>query len=438
MTTERFQDLHHSPYWLDGLPSAPETSRRLPERADVVIVGAGYTGLSAAIELARGGRSTLIVEAGAPGHGCSTRNGGQVAAGIKPSLAALTRTYGAERATAIRAIGSDALAWTGERITQEGIDCDYTRSGFFYAAHTPQHYESLAREAETLRKDEGEECHIVPRADQRRELGTDAYFGGAVFPDNAGLHPAKYLRGLLDVALQAGVTVVGDCAATGITRTADGAEVTTAKGTVRARDVIVATNGYTNGLTSWLQRRVVPIATNIIATEPLPKALVDTLFPTGRMVSDTRKVIYYYRTSPDRTRILFGGRVAARETGAAESAVRLYDVMCDIFPDLRAYGVTHSWGGTVAFSFDEMPHTGTHDGVHYAMGYCGSGVALSSYLGMRTGQRVLGLAEGRTVLDGLTYPTRPLYYGKPWFLPAAVAWYRWRDDIALRKARAGG
>jgi glycine/D-amino acid oxidase-like deaminating enzyme len=210
--------------------------------------------------------------------------------------------------------------------------------------------------------------------------------------------------------------------------------VQTAKGEVRARDVIVATNGYTEALTPWLQRRVIPIGSYIIATEELPETLIDELFPTDRIASDTCKVLYYYRASPDRRRVLFGGRVSAAETDTSVSAPLLFESMIRVFPQLKDYAISHSWHGTVAYSFDELAHTGVHDGVHYAMGYCGSGVSMAGYLGMRTGQKVLGLAEGKTAFDDLPHPTRPLYTGKPWFLPATVAWYRWMDKRQTRRA----
>lgn len=422
------------PYWHEHLYPPPTLVERPTEVADVVIVGSGYTGLNAAIETARAGRSTLVLEAGAPGFGCSTRNGGQISTSIKPSLEKLTRRFGAEKARAIRQEGENALAWIEERIKDENIDCDFQRSGRYHAAHTPQHYEELARTAEKLTREENIEAFPVSRADQRSELGTDSYHGGAVFPRHASLHPAKYHRGLLQRALEAGVEVCGHCAVTQIASTADGFQVVSEKGTVKARDVIVATNGYTTGLTPWLHRRVIPIGSNMIATEPLPQALVDDLFPTHRIASDTCKVVYYYRASPDRRRILFGGRVSAREIGPAASGPKLYDSMCRIFPELRDYGVTHTWSGTVAYTFDELAHTGVHDGVHYAMGYCGSGVSMASYLGMRLGQKVLGLSQGQTAFDSLRFPTRPLYTGRPWFLPAVVAWYRWHDRREYTKA----
>lgn len=421
-------------YWLDQLGPAPDLPADLPGKVDVLVVGAGYTGLNAAVQTARGGRATLILDAEDPGFGCSTRNGGQIGTGVKPSLEKLTARFGADRAREIRGEGDRALDWIGEFISAEGLDCDFRRSGRFHAAHTPRHYEELVRDAEKMRVREGTESFAVPRAKQRNELGTDSYFGGVVFPRHGALHPAKYQRELLRVALGAGAQVVGHCPVLAIERNGTSFEVRTAKGVVQARDVIVATNGYTTNLVPWLRRRVIPIGSYVIVTEELPQNLVDSLFPTDRVASDTCKVIYYYRATPDRRRISFGGRVSAGETDPRVSAPRLYEAMCRIFPELRAHGISHAWSGTVAYSFDELPHTGVHDGIHYALGYCGSGVAMGSYLGMRAGQKVLGRKDGRTALDGLPHPTRPLYTGRPWFLPAAVAWYRWKDARQHRKA----
>ncbi|MGB7260716.1 MAG: FAD-binding oxidoreductase [Albidovulum sp.] len=429
-------DCKNSAYWLDGVPAPPVLADGLPAHVDVVIVGSGYTGLNAAIETARGGRSTLVVDAEDPGFGCSTRNGGQISTSIKPSLEKLTRRFGPERARAIRKEGEHALDWIGSFVGQEGIDCDFRQCGRYHAAHTPGHYEDLARDTETQRRTEGIEAFAVPKAEQRRELGSDVYHGGVVFARHASVDPAKYHRGLLSRAIAAGAQILGQCAVTTIQRDSSGFVLSTEKGRVRARDVIVATNGYTTGLTPWLQRRVIPIGSYIIATEPLPKDLMAELFPTDRIASDTCKVVYYYRASPDGQRVLFGGRVSAKETDTKISGPKLFADMCRIFPQLSDYQVTHSWMGHVAYTFDELAHTGIHDGVHYAMGYCGSGVSMASYLGMRLGQKVLGLAEGQTAFDGLPNPTRPFYTGNPWFLPATVAWYRRQDRVQYERAAA--
>ena len=203
--------------------------------------------------------------------------------------------------------------------------------------------------------------------------------------------------------------------------------VVTTRGRVLARDVIIATNGYTGRATPGLRRRVIPIGSYIIATEPVDPAIMQRIMPRNRVVSDTRKVVYYYRPSPDHTRVVFGGRVALKETDPRISAPRLHRIMTGLFPELRTTRISHSWMGFVAYTFDEIPHIGTHDGVWFSAGYCGSGVAWASYLGNRLGHKVLGNAEGRTAFDTIAFPTRPLYTGDPWFLGFALAWYRAMD-----------
>jgi len=217
-----------------------------------------------------------------------------------------------------------------------------------------------------------------------------------------------------------------------IQASAEAFRLDTERGTCRAQDVVVATNGYTGKLTPWLRRRVIPIGSYMIATEPLPRGMIERLIPKDRIVSDTRKVVYYYRASPDRRRILFGGRVSHRETDPRVSGPRLHADMANLFPELASIRVSHSWMGFVAYTFDELAHIGQHEGLHYAMGYCGSGVGMASYLGMRLGQQVLGLSENETGFHRASFQTRPLYTGTPWFLAASVLYYRWQDGRSAR------
>jgi glycine/D-amino acid oxidase-like deaminating enzyme len=415
------------PYWLDGMAPADTGTPDFPAAVDVLVVGAGYTGLSAAIETARGGRSTLVIDGEHAGWGCSSRTGGQISPSIKPSSDDLCRRYGKERGTAVAREGHQALAWIEAFIAREAIDCDFAVVGRFHAAHNAKQFEALA--ASLGKRPAGLEipAEVIPRSEQHRELGTDAYWGGVVYPKHASLQPAKFHKGLVERALAAGTVIVPFCPATRIERSGRGFAVTTSRGTVVARDVVIATNGYTGTVTPWQRRRVIPIGSYVIATEPISPEVMDRLMPGQRIISDTRKVVYYYRPSPDRTRIVFGGRVSAGETDPTVSGPRLHADLVALFPELRDIRVSHSWAGLVAFTFDTLAHTGVHDGMHYAMGYCGSGVSMAGYLGMRTGQKVLGLKEGRTGFDDIGFRTRPFYTGKPWFLSASVAYYRWRD-----------
>ena len=417
-------------YWWERSPRPDLPTRALPASVDVLVVGSGYTGLCAALQVARGDRSTLVLDAEDAGWGCSSRNGGQISTSIKLNYYALARKHGPKTAFNIVKEGNNSLAWIKAFIAAEAIECDFLVPGRFHAAHNPREFETLAKDI--ANQPEGLEvpAHVVPRAEQRRTLGTDSYHGGVVMEAHASLDPGRYHQGLLERVLEAGAAVVPHCPVTALDKTSGGFTVVTSQGVVRARDVIVATNGYTGSLTPWLRRRVIPIGSYIIATEPLAPYVMDRLFPSQKVISDTRKVVYYYRPSPDRTRILFGGRVTSGETDPLRSGAMLRRDLIHIFPELAEVKISHSWMGFVAYTFGELPHIGNHDGLHYAMGYCGSGVAMAGYLGTRIGQQVLGLAEGRTGLEGAGFQTRPFYTGTPWFLPASVAYYRWRDGAS--------
>mgnify|MGYP001117553423 CR=1 FL=1 len=417
------------PYWWETSPRPRLEAPALPATVDVAIVGSGYTGLCAALEVARAGRSTLVLDAPDAGWGCSSRNGGQISTSIKPGYDELARRHGSEAARAILKEGQNALAWIGDFIGSESIDCSFQVTGRFHAAHTPRQFEELAASTKNQPKGLEVPVHVVPCADQHRELGTDYYHGGVVYEAHASLDPGRYHQGLLERVLQAGGQVIPDCAVTGLQRHGTGFRLATKAGEVVAREVIVATNGYTGPLTRWLRRRVIPIGSYIIATDPLPPELMNRLMPTERVVSDSRKVVYYYRASPDRSRILFGGRVTNGEADLRKSGKLLHRELVRLFPELAGVGISHSWNGFVAYTFDTLAHIGCHEGVHYAMGYCGSGVSMASYLGTRIGQQVLDRPEGRTALDAVRFPTRPLYTGTPWFLGPTVAFYRLRDNL---------
>lgn len=419
-------DYKTAPYWWDQAPRPAIAQRDLPSQVDVAVIGSGYTGLNAALVAARAGRSVLVLEAEDAGWGCSSRNGGQISTSIKPEVDEMAAMHGRDKAIAIAREGHNALEWIQQFIAAEGIECDFHVAGRFHAAHNTVQYDKMAKGLEQKIPGLDVPGHVVPRAEQHAEMGTDAYHGGVVYEKHARLDPGLYANGLIQRVLDAGVQLETHTPVTALD--GDGpVTLTTPRGKVTARDVVVATNGYTGPVTPWQRRRVIPIGSYIIATEELPLEVTSRLMPHNRSYSDSRKVVYYYRLSPDRRRIVFGGRVSAAETDTLKSAPKLRRDLIAIFPELEGVKVSHTWMGFVAYTFDTIAHIGKHEGLHYAMGYCGSGVSMASYLGMRIGQQVLGLNEGQTGLNGVPFQTRPFYTGKPWFLGASVAYYRWRD-----------
>ena len=424
-------DFKAEPYWWEDAPPPTYGEAAFPVRADVAVIGSGYTGLHAALQTARAGRDTVVLDAEAAGFGCSSRNGGQVSIGYRPTHAELQRAHGPDLGARIQREGFEAFAYLDDFIEGEEVDCAWRRVGRFHGAHLPSSYEALAREIENEPKDLRVEAHMVPRAEQREEIGSDHYHGGVVYPQHASLHPGLYHLGLLARVEAAGARVLSHCRVESMEREGGEFVLHTARGTLRARDVVVATNGYSGPLSPWHRRRVIPIGSYVIATEPIGANLMQVLSPKDRVVSDSRRVVFYYRASPDRKRILFGGRVALQETDPTRSAPRLHAVMRRVFPELSETRISHSWVGFVAYTFDSLPHIGVQDGVHYAMGYCGSGLSLSSYCGMRIGQKVLGRKEGDTALDNLPFKTRPLYRGDPWFLGPAVFYHKIRDRLGI-------
>jgi glycine/D-amino acid oxidase-like deaminating enzyme len=424
-------DFKQQPYWWDKTPRPDPGQPVLPASTDVVIIGSGYTGLCAAIETARAGRSTLVIDAGDAGWGGSSRNGGLASSLMKPEFERLSSRHGERAALNILSEGLASLQWTKDLVSSENLNCDFKVAGKYQAAHNPASFKKIVDKFENPPKGLAEPGYVLPRSEQHKIIGTEAYHGGVVFENQASLDPARYHQGLLDLALAAEVAIVPHCHASKFEKDGDRFLVSTSKGTIKARDVLVATNGYTDGISPWLRRRILPIGSYMIATEALPNALMDRLMPTDCTIGDSRKVIYYFRPSPDRTRILFGGRVTFGETDPVKSAPMLKRDLVRLFPELDEYKVSHTWNGFIGYTFDDHAHVGKHDGAYYAMGYCGSGICMSSYLGTRVAQQLLGKAEGRTAFDGLGFPTRPFYSGNPWFLAPSVALFRLRDRINI-------
>lgn len=433
------KDFKAMPWWWEWWHPSNELSQDPPLRTDVLVVGAGYGGLSTALELARSGVEVTVLERGDFGVGASTRNGGGVSGGTTMGKGFSGKGVGGD-AEAWKRIMARMLADAADSLTQvetviqrEGIECHWRMSGRFSGAYTPRHYKEQESKVGTYNEKAALGTYMVPRERQREEIASDYYYGGMVVERTGQLHPALYFGGLLKAAHRAGARLCANCNAERIERkpanSGGGFRVLTSKGPIEARELVIATNGYTTELTPSLRRRLVPVASHIIATEELPEDLVQSLIPKNRVVSDTKRVLCYYRQSPDNKRVIFGGRARFTQVAPEVSAPVLHRYMLERWPQLRGVKVTHAWTGNVAFAFDFLPHMGQEQGMHYLMACNGSGVAMMSYLGYQTARKIAGGSNAAVnAFDGQPFPTVPFYSGDPeWVLPFVGAWYRTRD-----------
>jgi glycine/D-amino acid oxidase-like deaminating enzyme len=425
------RDFRPTPYWWEAYTPTAGDLADVPKTARVAIVGGGYTGLSTALELAKHGIDAVVLEANELGFGASTRNGGAVSGGVNVGKRFSGRTTAVEpqRTERILSDASDAFALIDRLIGEERIDCFWEKPGRFVGAWTKGHFEAQTRRMAVLNTAAQSGACMVPRDRQREEIASDYYFGGMVVERSGKLHPALYYKGLLEACRRRDIAICAKAAVTGISRFGNAWRVETTRGTVSAGDVVVATNGYTGGLTPALRRRVVPIASHIIATEELPQDLAQSLIPKARTLSDTKRVLCYYRLSPDARRMVFGGRARFTQVDPTISAPILHRYMTDRFPQLWGVKITHAWTGNVAFTLDALPHMGRRDDLHYCLGCNGSGVAMMTYLGWQTARKIAGVVNYACSFDTEEFPDHPLYSGNAWFLPVVGGYYRLRDNL---------
>ncbi len=425
------RDFTPTPYWWEAYRPTADDLVEVPRSARVAIVGGGYAGLSAALELAKNGIDAVVLEAAEPGFGASTRNGGAVSGGVNigKSFSGKGAAIDPDRAGRLLSDAADAFALVDRLIGEEQIACCWEKPGRFVGAWTRSHFQAQSRRLTLLNQAARSAAFMVPREHQREEIASDYYFGGMVVERSGKLHPALYYKGLLDACRRRAVAVCAKAGVNRLSRQGAGWRVETGRGTLAAGDVVIATNGYTGDITPALKRRVVPIASHIVATEELPPDLADSLIPKGRTLSDTRRVLCYYRMSPDGRRMIFGGRARFTQVDATVSAPILHRYMTARFPQLRGVRLTHAWSGNTAFSLDALPHMGERDNLHYCLGCNGSGIAMMTYLGWQTARKIARVANYACSFDSADFPDHPLYTGNPWFLPAIGGWYRLRDNL---------
>lgn len=398
--------------WQEQVEQAPLPVTEVPSRADVVVVGAGYCGLSAARTAAQAGADVVVLDKEVLGTGASASNGGMVIPELKASPAVLERKYGdlGRRMFAEVDEAFDDLEALGAT-----VDIDYARTGQLYLAHSPRHTSHMRALAAELA-----DVSFLTKEEVRQRTGSSAFDSAVFFPRVGGLHPAKYHAALREMALTAGARIHDRTAVTAID---PGFTIRTTRGDIRAEQVILATNAYADEAMPDLARRVIPVSSYIIATQPLDAQLQQLIGP--QMMVDTKNLLFYWRLTPD-GRMAFGGRRSLEPTELATARDYLYDAMLAIHPQLAGVAVEYAWTGHVAMTLDRLPHVGTSGGAWYATGCNGTGVSLNSWLGARLGKVVTG-QEPPPAFAELTHSPIPFKALSASYLPL-VGRYLVRQD----------
>ncbi|SAL46051.1 FAD dependent oxidoreductase [Caballeronia sordidicola] len=419
-------------YWLDTAPRfSSGTDEPLGARVDVAVIGGGFTGLSAALALARRGASVIVLEAQRLASEASGRNGGHCSTGTAQDFGALSARYGNEHAAAFYRAFADAVDTVRSVVAEESIDCDLRESGKIKLAAKPHHFAALEKTYELLRRSVDPDVALVPRERIRDEIASDSFFGGLVQRNGLQMHIGKFGVGLAEAAARHGARIFEDTPVTALKPLGGTAfDVHCPRGSVRAERVLIATGASQKGPLQWFRRRLAPVGSFILATEPLGRERLDALLPTRRSYVTSRTIGNYFRPSPD-GRLLFGGRArfALSNPRSDEKSGRiLLASLAQYLPQLADVRIDYCWGGLVDMTADRLPRAGQHEGLFYSMGYSGHGVQMSVHMGRVMADVMLGDAT-RNPWRVLDWPAIPGHFGHAWFLPLVGAYYRVQDIL---------
>ncbi len=414
-------------YWWQERPPTPAPPTAWQDQAEILVVGCGFTGLSAALTLARAGKQVVILEKGLIGEGASTRNGGITSGNIRLSSDQLKRRFGADKALQFSDEAVLARADLARFIAHEKIQCDFQPVGRVVGLTGQFSVDRIKRDSAAFQARYDIESVFVEKRDMAEYTDSALYDGGILRPDIGGIHPAKLLHEMKQLVLEAGAKLFSETGVLEIKRAHSDFLVMTNRGEVRAQHVISATNAYTDKAQPWLRRRLVPVISEMIATEKIGRNRVQSLMPKLTMFGESKQLGYYYRPSPDGQRILLGGRRAHDDRDKAKR--HLQGALETIFPALDDVSVDAHWQGFVAFPFDQLPKLVVRDGIIYPTGFCGSGTVWARWLGQKAALMILG-KDGESVFSNLPLWTMPFYTGDPWFMPLAMSYYKLRDRLS--------
>ena len=420
-----------TPFWTEDFPRpAHLPTHPLPTHVDVAVIGGGYTGLNAARVLAQNNTTVAVLERHTIGWGASSRNGGMATVGLKAPIKTVFQQYGETLGHTFWQASLEAIDLIDQIVQTEKIDCHFERCGHVELAYKPSHFAEMKNAITWYKKTlNHQSAYLLAPNEMSQEIGSEAYFGGLADTFSAGLHPAQYVYGLAQVVARHGACLCENVDVQRLEKLASGYRLHTSQGVITAKEILIATNGYTDQLVPALKPQVFPVGSYIIVTDPLPPDQQQKLSPKGRMFFDSKHFLNYFRLTPD-GRMLFGGRNnLSTNLDLHDSAQRLQQRMVEVFPDLAGIPITHSWTGQLGITFDLMPHAGYKNGLHYAFGYGGHGVAIATYLGTEMGLILAGKKQS-TPFAEIKQQTMFFYRNRPWFLPFAAWYYRFLDWIS--------
>ena len=421
-----------TPLWTDQFPRPNNlaTSDNPNSDTDIAIIGSGYTGLCAARILRKNGASVTIFDRNTVGWGASSRNGGMATPGLKQGIQKIYKMYGSKLAHEFWKASVDAIDLIEEIVDEHSIDCDWQRNGHASLATKPSHAPRLKQYGSWLEKKFGHVQNYIPKNQIRDEIGSDAYHGALTDEISGGLHASKYVYGLATTVSNLGAQLCEHTDVLDIEKNdSNYFRLITSAGDVRAKKVIVATNGYTDRLVPGLKPLIFPVGSYIVVTEPLSEDLQKIISPKKRMYYDSKWFLNYFRLTPD-GRMLWGGRNdLSTDLDLDDSAKRLTRELYSILPDLRDIPITHTWTGKLGITFDLMPHIGEKNGIYYAFGYGGHGLSIATYLGTEIGLLLSGKKDRSPFME-ISHQTMFFYRNRPWFIPFAARYFRFLDWVS--------
>lgn len=419
--------------WRETATAAPEPRvLSASVTADVAIVGGGYTGLSAALRAVERGLRPIVVEAGEIGYGASGRNGGVVSTKYRASLSDIAKAHGLETARRMGRLSHEAMDCVERHVAELRIEgAAFAMTGNLRCAHNPRALARLVAEVETSRRTFGDDSLRVLDADETEaETGSRAFVGGVLSTHAGVIHPLNYALGLAAAVRAGGGEIYERSPVVAIRRLADGSELRTEHGRVKATRLVLATNGYSDltAATRPLRGAVIPFRSAMVATEPLPQEIFAQLMRSGRSYSETRRMMRWFRRVGDR--LLFGGRGAFGKADSERAFGALEAAMKRIFPQVADSTVSHRWSGLVAMTLDSLPQIGLLDPrTAFSVGYNGAGVAMASLLGRRALDIVLGDRPDLALMHRDRPEPIPFYFLREPAVRTVAGWYQFLDRI---------